>query len=116
MVLGPLEPTAAFLVALRNARIALTGIGLVVTVGEDSLNFRVVHNPLTVNIFRNSIAAPKVCTQCLKFVTKPFDLSVNELHACITAVLESVENTSVKNEDRLNRDSELKGAKQACII
>jgi hypothetical protein len=41
---------------------------------------------------------------------------VNELHACITAVLETVENTPVKNEDRLNRDSELKGAKQACVI
>ena len=62
MVFGTFEPTASLAIKGLNARIALTSVGLVVKVGKDSLDFRVVQNPLTVNVFGDSIPAPKVCT------------------------------------------------------
>ena len=87
MVFGAFEPPSLALVELLYLLVPLAGIGLVVAVGKNPLNFRMFRQPLPVSLQGAAVVYPKPTTPSSKLQIDLVQLMMYELNPRIAAVL-----------------------------
>ena len=87
MVFGAFEPPSLALVEFLYLLVPLAGIGFVVAVGKNPLNFRMFRQPLAVCLKGAAVMHPKLAAPSSQLRIDSMQLIVYELYPCIAAVL-----------------------------